>query len=66
MAISKIVNSNVMCCIIRGYEVIILNIRSEDSERDTITVLKNSINNVGPHTLPTILRLSTRGRLVPR
>ena len=29
-----------MCCIIRGNEVII---RSGDSERDTITVLKNSM-----------------------
>ena len=33
-------------CIIRGYEVIIEDIRSDDSERDTITVLKKSIYNV--------------------
>ena len=32
-----------MCCTIRGHEVII---RSDDSERDTITVLQNSTYNV--------------------
>ena len=50
LAIYKIVNSNVKCCIIRGYEVIIQDIRSDDNERDTITVVMNSINNfmLGP------------------
>ena len=43
LAIYKIGHSNVICCVIRGYEVVI---RSDDSERDTITVLKNSIYNV--------------------
>ena len=35
-----IVNSIVKCCTIRGNEVII---RSDDTERDTITELTNSI-----------------------
>ena len=43
ITIFKIVNSNVMYCNIRGYEVVI---RSDDCKRDIITVLKNSIYNV--------------------
>ena len=38
-----VVNSTVTCCTIRGYEVFI---GSDDSERDTITVLKNSTYHV--------------------
>ena len=40
LAIYKIVNSNAMCCTMRGYEVII---QSDASESDTITVLNSSI-----------------------
>ena len=39
----NIVHSNVMYSITRGYEVMIEDIRGDDNERDTITVLKNSI-----------------------
>ena len=40
LCILLVCNSNAMCCIIRGYKVIIWDIRSVDNEKNTITVLR--------------------------
>ena len=51
-----------MCNIIRGYEV---TIQSDDSKRDTITVLKNSIYNVLPCQVMRLVRYWVKDTFPP-